>query len=195
MKGNGILSKADSGGQQRLPCLSDGQLVGVEIGMTVLSERGLVMTEKGGMTRARYHQGLRAFTTPIASACLVLKLNDAQITFPDRLRYKPCPDAGSLLVSSCGPSQLRPPGVCPEAALEVLGQPLRARPARLKLSNNDSGRAVIVRSPGAIGRRGARRDVTVPARSSEVGQGQARHLQVQCGRCQGLPPDLALEGA
>ena len=29
----------------------DGQLVGVEIGMTVLSERGLVMTEKGGMTR------------------------------------------------------------------------------------------------------------------------------------------------
>ena len=28
-----------------------GQLVGVEIGMTVLSERGLVMTEKGGMTR------------------------------------------------------------------------------------------------------------------------------------------------
>lgn len=27
----------------------DGQLVGVEIGMTVLSERGLVMTEKGGM--------------------------------------------------------------------------------------------------------------------------------------------------
>ena len=31
--------------------LQDGQLVGVEIGMTVLSERGLVMTEKGGMTR------------------------------------------------------------------------------------------------------------------------------------------------
>ena len=29
----------------------DGQLVGVEIGMTVLSERGLVMTQKGGMTR------------------------------------------------------------------------------------------------------------------------------------------------
>ena len=28
-----------------------GQLVGVEIGVTVLSERGLVMTEKGGMTR------------------------------------------------------------------------------------------------------------------------------------------------
>lgn len=28
-----------------------GQLVGVEISMTVLSERGLVMTEKGGMTR------------------------------------------------------------------------------------------------------------------------------------------------
>jgi len=29
----------------------DGQLVGVEISMTVLSERGLVMTQKGGMTR------------------------------------------------------------------------------------------------------------------------------------------------
>ena len=31
--------------------VQDGQLVGVEISMTVLSERGLVMTEKGGMTR------------------------------------------------------------------------------------------------------------------------------------------------
>jgi len=31
--------------------IENGQLVGVEIGMTVLSERGLVMTEKGGMTR------------------------------------------------------------------------------------------------------------------------------------------------
>ena len=31
--------------------INGGQLVGVEIGMTVLSERGLVMTEKGGMTR------------------------------------------------------------------------------------------------------------------------------------------------
>ena len=31
--------------------INGGQLVGVEISMTVLSERGLVMTEKGGMTR------------------------------------------------------------------------------------------------------------------------------------------------
>ena len=31
--------------------INKGQLVGVEINMTVLSERGLVMTEKGGMTR------------------------------------------------------------------------------------------------------------------------------------------------
>ena len=44
--------KADS---VQLRSLRTGQLVGVEIGMTVLSERGLVMTEKGGMTRARYY--------------------------------------------------------------------------------------------------------------------------------------------
>jgi hypothetical protein len=31
--------------------IEDGQLDGVEIGVTVLSERGLVMTQKGGMTR------------------------------------------------------------------------------------------------------------------------------------------------
>ena len=31
--------------------VQDGQLIGVEISMTLLSERGLVMTEKGGMTR------------------------------------------------------------------------------------------------------------------------------------------------
>ena len=48
IKGNGIFSKADSGSTE---VAEDGQLVGVEISMTVLSERGLVMTEKGGMTR------------------------------------------------------------------------------------------------------------------------------------------------
>ena len=48
IKGNGILSKADSASTE---VAEAGQLVGVEIGMTVLSERGLVMTEKGGMTR------------------------------------------------------------------------------------------------------------------------------------------------
>ena len=48
IKGNGILSKADSASTE---VAEAGQLVGVEIGVTVLSERGLVMTEKGGMTR------------------------------------------------------------------------------------------------------------------------------------------------
>ena len=48
IKGNGIFSKEDSGSTE---VAEDGQLVGVEISMTVLSERGLVMTEKGGMTR------------------------------------------------------------------------------------------------------------------------------------------------
>jgi hypothetical protein len=47
IKGNGIVATAGTNAAD----ITDGQLVGVEIGMTVLSERGLVMTEKGGMTR------------------------------------------------------------------------------------------------------------------------------------------------
>jgi hypothetical protein len=31
--------------------LGDGQLLGVEISITVISDKGLVMTQKGGMTR------------------------------------------------------------------------------------------------------------------------------------------------
>ncbi|MDG1357813.1 MAG: prepilin-type N-terminal cleavage/methylation domain-containing protein [Akkermansiaceae bacterium] len=48
IRGNGILSKADAASAE---VEEEGQLVGVEIGMTVLSERGLVMTQKGGMSR------------------------------------------------------------------------------------------------------------------------------------------------
>ncbi len=48
IRGNGIASKADSGSAE---VAEEGKLVGVEIGMTVLSERGLVMTQKGGMSR------------------------------------------------------------------------------------------------------------------------------------------------
>ncbi|MGB2403365.1 MAG: PulJ/GspJ family protein, partial [Akkermansiaceae bacterium] len=48
IRGNGIASKADSGSAE---VAEEGQLVGVEVGMTVLSDRGLVMTQKGGMTR------------------------------------------------------------------------------------------------------------------------------------------------
>ena len=48
IRGNGIASKADSGSAE---VAEEGQLAGVEINMTVLSERGLVMTQKGGMSR------------------------------------------------------------------------------------------------------------------------------------------------
>lgn len=48
IRGNGIASKADSGSAE---VAEEGQLIGVEVGMTVLSDRGLVMTQKGGMTR------------------------------------------------------------------------------------------------------------------------------------------------
>ena len=48
IKGNGLFSKADAASTE---VAEEGQLVGVEIAMTVLSDRGLVMTQKGGMTR------------------------------------------------------------------------------------------------------------------------------------------------
>jgi prepilin-type N-terminal cleavage/methylation domain-containing protein len=47
IKGNGIVAA----GGTNAALLGDGQLIGVEVGMTVLSDRGLVMTQKGGMTR------------------------------------------------------------------------------------------------------------------------------------------------
>lgn len=47
IKGNGIVATAGTNAAD----ITDGQLVGVEISMTVLSDRGLVMTQKGGMTR------------------------------------------------------------------------------------------------------------------------------------------------
>lgn len=47
MKGNGIVAA----GGTNAALLGDGQLVGVEISITVLSDKGLVMTQKGGMTR------------------------------------------------------------------------------------------------------------------------------------------------
>ena len=48
IKGTGIHTKADSGSAE---VAEGGQLVGVELGITVLTQRGLVMTEKGGMTQ------------------------------------------------------------------------------------------------------------------------------------------------
>jgi len=48
IRGNGIATKADAASAE---VAEEGQLVGVEIGMTVLSDRGLVMTQKGGMSR------------------------------------------------------------------------------------------------------------------------------------------------
>lgn len=48
IKGTGIYTKADSTSAE---AAQEGQLVGVELGITVLTERGLVMTEKGGMTQ------------------------------------------------------------------------------------------------------------------------------------------------
>lgn len=46
--GNGIVAT----GGTNAALLGDGQLVGVEVSITVLSDKGLMMTQKGGMTRA-----------------------------------------------------------------------------------------------------------------------------------------------
>ena len=47
IKGNGIVATGGS----NAALITDGQLVGVEISITVLSDKGLVMTQKGGMSR------------------------------------------------------------------------------------------------------------------------------------------------
>lgn len=47
IKGNGIVATGGS----NAALITDGQLVGVEISITVLTDRGLVMAQKSGMSR------------------------------------------------------------------------------------------------------------------------------------------------